>query len=140
MEDDFTGFQIVLLLRVSPITPLSVCTLLLSLTELRFIPYVFGTAIGLTPPSIPYAYLGAVGKDVADKGLPTGVWDIISYLLGAVATVLVSWKVYDVSESVLKKHTLNIDIEEIATSTKELLPRGTNGDAHVTTLTAELTK
>ncbi|GAB5354283.1 hypothetical protein AAMO2058_000105800 [Amorphochlora amoebiformis] len=119
MKDDCTGLQITLLLRVSPITPLSICTALLALTELRFAPYALGTVIGLIPASLPYCYLGYVGKDVADKGIPTSVADVIGYFLGAFATILVSYKVYQVSERVLKSVTpgkLEVDEKDAESS------------------------
>eukprot|EP00470_Lotharella_oceanica_P000947 CAMPEP_0170170570 /NCGR_PEP_ID=MMETSP0040_2-20121228/3561_1 /TAXON_ID=641309 /ORGANISM="Lotharella oceanica, Strain CCMP622" /LENGTH=318 /DNA_ID=CAMNT_0010410053 /DNA_START=44 /DNA_END=1000 /DNA_ORIENTATION=- len=125
MKDDITGLQITLLLRVSPITPLAVCTALLALTELRFGPYTLGTVLGLIPASLPYCYLGAVGKDMAANGVPRGIADILGYVLGGLATVLVSYKVYLVSERVLNAAHQEKDCEEESPS-KELLPRNSS--------------
>ncbi len=102
LRNDYVGLQITMLLRVSPVTPLSLCNALLALTELRFGPYMVGTFVGLIPSSVPYCYLGAIGKDLADKGLPHDVIDIVAYVIGGLATIAVSWKIYIVSERVLK--------------------------------------
>mmetsp|Transcript_539 Transcript_539/g.802 ORF Transcript_539/g.802 Transcript_539/m.802 type:complete len:159 (-) Transcript_539:274-750(-) len=121
MKDDWTGLQITLLLRVSPITPLTICTVLLALTELRFGPYALGTIAGLIPASIPYCYLGAVGKHVHDNGIPRTVADLIGYALGGFATVLVSYKIYQISESVLENVNGDEMDEENRDACKELL-------------------
>jgi len=121
MKDNCTGLQITLLLRVSPITPLSVCTALLALTELRFGPYALGTLVGLIPASLPYCYLGSVGKDIHENGIPRSFADVFGYAVGALATVLVSYKIYQVSESMLQSVTPDKDLEENRVASKELL-------------------
>mmetsp|Transcript_10009 Transcript_10009/g.15003 ORF Transcript_10009/g.15003 Transcript_10009/m.15003 type:complete len:321 (+) Transcript_10009:112-1074(+) len=118
MKDDWTGLQITLLLRVSPITPLSLCTALLALTELRFWPYALGTLVGLVPASLPYCYLGSIGKDMADQGFPQSTADIVGYVIGGVATILVTYKVYLVSERVLNSVTPPVENDSSSSHTR----------------------
>lgn len=81
------GWQVVFLLRLSPIMPFSVLNYVLGATELRFWPFISATFVGIIPAVALYVYLGALGKAaIAGTMIGTARWVLL--LLGLAATVL----------------------------------------------------
>jgi uncharacterized membrane protein YdjX (TVP38/TMEM64 family) len=81
------GWQVVFLLRLSPIMPFSVLNYVLGATELRFWPFVSATFVGIIPAVALYVYLGALGKAaIAGTMIGTARWLLL--LLGLAATLL----------------------------------------------------
>ena len=60
---------IVGLLRLSPAIPYMPSTTLLGLTDVPLMPFLVGTALGLVPFTIIYAYLGSAGRQLFAGGL-----------------------------------------------------------------------
>jgi uncharacterized membrane protein YdjX (TVP38/TMEM64 family) len=56
------GFQLLLLVRLSPIFPFALSNYLYGASSISFAPYFFGTLLGFTPGTIAYVYTGMVGK------------------------------------------------------------------------------
>lgn len=61
------GWKIILLLRLTPVLPFSVCNYFIAMTQIRFWPYMAATAFGVIPATIFYTYLGYVGKIAFEK-------------------------------------------------------------------------
>jgi uncharacterized membrane protein YdjX (TVP38/TMEM64 family) len=62
------GLQVVFLLRLSPVLPLSVVSYALGLTRVRFADYLLAS-FGLIPPTWMYVYNGKLVGDVVERGL-----------------------------------------------------------------------
>lgn len=56
------GWKIVALLRLSPLVPFNAANYLFGLTQIRFLPYVLATFVGMMPGAVLYVYLGHLGK------------------------------------------------------------------------------
>jgi uncharacterized membrane protein YdjX (TVP38/TMEM64 family) len=86
------GWKVVLLLRLSPIMPFSVLNYVLGATELRFLPFVSATFVGIIPAVVLYVYLGALGKAaIAGTMIGTARWAFL--LLGLAATLVVVFSI-----------------------------------------------
>ena len=59
------GFKVVLLLRLSPVLPFALSNYLYGLTSVRYVPYVLATAVGFTPGTLAYVYMGNSAKALA---------------------------------------------------------------------------
>jgi len=62
------GLKIVVLLRLSPLLPLSLSNYLYGLTSLELRPYVLGSWLGMLPGTFLYVQTGAVGMAVMGGG------------------------------------------------------------------------
>ena len=86
------GFQLVLLLRLSPLFPFSALCYALGLTSVRLRDYVVASWIGMLPGTFAYVYFGEVGRSVADAvagssaGMSPG--QLAVNAVGVAATVL----------------------------------------------------
>ena len=58
------ALQFVMLLRLSPLLPLSVSNYLYGLTSVDLVPYIFGTMLGMAPGTYAYVSAGHIGKAV----------------------------------------------------------------------------
>lgn len=96
------AFQIVFLLRLSPIMPFGLATLLLALTSVPFEKFCAGTFLGLLPSSLPFAYAGALTRSLssADTHQKDPLNEAVT-VLGLLATLLVSWKVMNIARTAL---------------------------------------
>jgi uncharacterized membrane protein YdjX (TVP38/TMEM64 family) len=63
---DEHGFKIVMLSRLSPISPYAVLNYVFSLTKVSFWKYVLGTMIGVMPGMVLYVYFGAGLRSLAN--------------------------------------------------------------------------
>jgi uncharacterized membrane protein YdjX (TVP38/TMEM64 family) len=87
------GWQVVVLLRLSPIVPFNLQNYALGVTAIPFLEYLGATLVGITPGIAIYVYFGIFGK-----GLENGpsILDWVLFGLGVIATaalaVLVTWK------------------------------------------------
>ncbi|MEZ5564488.1 MAG: VTT domain-containing protein [Gammaproteobacteria bacterium] len=59
------GWQIVGLLRLSPLLPFSLQNYLYGVTDVRFSHYVMATLVGTMPSKLLYVFVGAAGKAAA---------------------------------------------------------------------------
>ena len=87
------GFQIALLIRVAPVSPMVATNILLSLTSVSVWTYLWTCAVGIIPANFPYAYAAAVGASLANEFPPRDPVMLSMSILGLVATIGVVWKV-----------------------------------------------
>jgi uncharacterized membrane protein YdjX (TVP38/TMEM64 family) len=60
------GWKMVLLLRLSPLTPFAVLSYLLSTTKIQFKTYITWSSLGVIPGLFLYAYLGTAAKSFSE--------------------------------------------------------------------------
>jgi uncharacterized membrane protein YdjX (TVP38/TMEM64 family) len=77
------GWQVVVLLRLSPIVPFNLQNYALGITEIPFWRYLGATLVGITPGVAVYVYLGIFGHGLA-KG--TNALDWVLFGAGLLAT------------------------------------------------------
>jgi uncharacterized membrane protein YdjX (TVP38/TMEM64 family) len=87
------GFQIVLLLRLSPVFPFNLLNYALSLTNISLRNYVLASWIGMLPATVVYVYVGSAVQDVAEllagrSERSTG--EKVLFFVGLAATVLIT--------------------------------------------------
>jgi uncharacterized membrane protein YdjX (TVP38/TMEM64 family) len=78
------GWQIVVLLRLSPIVPFNLQNYALGVTGIPFWPYIGATLVGIAPGLAIYVYFGMFGKGL---GKGAGVLDWALFGAGTLATV-----------------------------------------------------
>lgn len=88
-----SGFQLMMLLRLSPLIPFVFLNYSLGLTRVRLRDYVLASIIGMFPATAMYAYIGSVGYSIAQllsgqREASTG--ENIMYWAGLVATVAIA--------------------------------------------------
>lgn len=81
------GGKIILLLRLTPILPFSICNYFAAATKIRFWPYLWATALGVIPATIFYAYIGYAGKIAFEKH-PRTPFEYVFLGVGLAATAL----------------------------------------------------
>jgi len=87
-----SGFQVVALLRATPLVPFPVLNYLVGASPLRLRDFAAGTLAGMLPGTIAYAWLGSLIPDAAQAvaGLPAvgaGSWTVLAALLLLTAVV-----------------------------------------------------
>ncbi len=93
---DEGGFQLLLLIRLSPVFPFGVLNYTLGLTRIRTVDYALSSMIGVIPASALLVYAGASLTRLADaiKGeAPLGMGEGVLMAIGLVASVVVVWSV-----------------------------------------------
>jgi uncharacterized membrane protein YdjX (TVP38/TMEM64 family) len=89
-----SGFQIVFLLRLSPIFPFNLLNYALGLTRVRLVDYVLASWIGMLPGTFLYVYLGSLVTNAAEllsgKRPQAGPWGHVLFFGGLVATIAVT--------------------------------------------------
>ena len=87
------GFQVVFLLRLSPVIPFAIINYALGLTRVRFVDY-FLASVGLLPPTWLFVYNGFLMGEVARVGvgrvLRGGIGNLAVIALGFIATLTVT--------------------------------------------------
>lgn len=90
------GFQVVLLLRLSPLIPFNALNYALALTGVRLRDYVLGSWIGMLPGTVLYVWLGAGARSLAAVVTGTAerpaAW-LALFAAGLVATAVAVWLV-----------------------------------------------
>ena len=81
------GWQIVILLRLSPIVPFNLQNYALGVTAIPFWQYLGATLVGIVPGLVIYVYFGMFGKGLG-KGVGPVDWALFG--VGALATVVLS--------------------------------------------------
>jgi uncharacterized membrane protein YdjX (TVP38/TMEM64 family) len=89
-----SGFKIVVLTRLSPLSPFGATSYAFSVMPIRPLPFLLGTALGKIPGNVFYAFLGAgahslVGAISGDAPIPPWQWVILGF--GIVATGALLW-------------------------------------------------
>jgi uncharacterized membrane protein YdjX (TVP38/TMEM64 family) len=91
------GWRIVGFLRLSPLVPFGMQNYLFSITEIKLLPFVLASAIGIMPGTALYVYIGALGQAV---GRASAIqWWFIG--VGLIATGFVAWIVAKRANKVL---------------------------------------
>ncbi|CAN8304385.1 unnamed protein product [Cochlearia groenlandica] len=100
------GFRVVTLLRLSPLLPFSLGNYLYGLTSVKFVPYVFGSWLGMLPGSWAYVSAGAFGRAIIQEesnvGLPGGNGQLITLGLGLLVTALAATYVTRLAKDAIK--------------------------------------
>lgn len=116
------GFRIVLLLRLSPIIPFGVNNYICGCTQMKLWEFVLGTWLGVLPGTSVYCHMGAMGKNVMEKGAT--IEQKIVMGIGFVAALAVIKLLSDLSTKALKE--AGIDDEEGADNSKKDEPSENN--------------
>jgi uncharacterized membrane protein YdjX (TVP38/TMEM64 family) len=78
------GWQVVVLMRLSPIVPFNLQNYALGVTAIPFLQYLTATLIGITPGIAIYVYFGIFGKGLGDG---PSAFDWVLFGLGVLATI-----------------------------------------------------
>jgi len=65
-------WKVVIFLRMSPMLSFAMQNYLLAVTDIRFLPYAIGSALGMTPAIAIQVYLGSLGSLAEDGSLHRG--------------------------------------------------------------------
>ncbi|KAL0656666.1 hypothetical protein Bca4012_077250 [Brassica carinata] len=102
---DHVGW-VVTLLRLSPLLPFSLGNYLYGLTSVKFVPYVFGSWLGMLPGSWAYVSAGAFGRAIIQEesnvGLPGGNGQLLTLGLGLLVTALAATYVTRLAKDAIK--------------------------------------
>lgn len=103
------GWKIVGLTRLSPLFPFNLLNYVFGLTRVTIRDYVLASWIGMMPGTIMYVYLGSLAGSLAELGAAQGrhirtaaEWAL--YVLGLIATVVVSIVVTRIARRALNRH------------------------------------
>ncbi|NCN04649.1 MAG: TVP38/TMEM64 family protein [Spirochaetales bacterium] len=105
------GWKIVLLTRLSPIFPFNLQNYAYGATQIRLIPYVLASWIGMIPGTIMFVYFGSLAGDVTQLaagspdtgGAPVWIQPTINGL-GLVATIGVTLVITRIARRALARH------------------------------------
>ncbi|MFK7892066.1 MAG: TVP38/TMEM64 family protein [Granulosicoccus sp.] len=95
------GWKVVMLLRLSPLIPYGLQNYLFSVTRIAFVPYLLATAIGITPATTLYVYIGRLGQSFTGAGY----WQWLLVVVGLLATLWVAWVIGRRASAVLQTMT-----------------------------------
>jgi uncharacterized membrane protein YdjX (TVP38/TMEM64 family) len=88
-----SGFQVVALLRATPVVPFPVLNYVVGATPLRLVDFAAGTFVGVLPGTIVYAWIGSLLPDprLAVQGIGPASWGVLAglALLTVVAGLLI---------------------------------------------------
>ena len=104
------GFKIVLLTRLSPVFPYNMLGYMYGITNVKLLPYVVASWIGMLPGTVLYVYLGALAGTVAKVaagGAPeSGEAETLRWILygvGFVATLAVTVVITRVASKAMRE-------------------------------------
>jgi uncharacterized membrane protein YdjX (TVP38/TMEM64 family) len=101
------GFKIVALLRLCPLFPDSVCNYILAMTDIKFIPFVLGTVVGMFPGTCFLVYIGNTAKSLKDilEGHVGPSWkaEIILFIISGFVIVIFFIVTLRVAQNVLNE-------------------------------------
>jgi len=81
------GWQVVVLMRLSPIVPFNLQNYALGVTAIPFVQYFTATLIGIAPGIAIYVYFGIFGKGL---GNGPSLFDRVLFGLGVLATIILA--------------------------------------------------
>src|ERR1700741_2228479 len=81
------GWQVVVLMRLSPIVPFNLQNYALGVTAIPFMQYLTATLIGIAPGIAIYVYFGIFGKGL---GNGPSLFDWVLFGLGVLATIILA--------------------------------------------------
>ena len=106
------GAQIVLLARLSPISPYVAFSYMFGLTAVGLLPFLGASAVGILPASFVYVYLGETGRKATTRSRggggaggggngETSNVEIAFYTFGLVVTALVTYRLTVIAKATL---------------------------------------
>lgn len=118
-------FMMVILLRLSPVMPLTVASFALGMTDVGLTPYAIGTLVGILPSSFLNVWVATAGQDMVYGGVGTSSFQEFLTMAGILVTIALTAKV-----SRLAQKTLEASASSQATSdyTAGLLTAHAGGD------------
>jgi uncharacterized membrane protein YdjX (TVP38/TMEM64 family) len=100
------SFRVVTLLRLSPLLPFSLGNYLYGLTSVKFVPYFFGSWLGMLPGTWAYVSAGAFGRAIIQEesqaGLPGGNGQLLTLGVGLLATAAAATYVTRLAKEAMK--------------------------------------
>jgi uncharacterized membrane protein YdjX (TVP38/TMEM64 family) len=102
-----SGWRIVMLTRMPPISPFSIVNYAYGLTTVTFRDYAIGTLIGTIPGTIAYVYLGTLLGDAVEAAHRTRTpfeWGL--YISGFILTVAVCVYIVRLAKAALARHAI----------------------------------
>ncbi len=107
------GWQISLLIRCSPASPLVITNTLLALTSISQFTFLWTVLIGEIVTSFPFAYATYVGEQLVDEHQRQhrDPMLLISSFIGLGASIAITWKVSLLAKSVLEERELYSSLE-----------------------------
>lgn len=111
------GLKITLLLRLSPIIPFGMNNYVCGCTDMKLWEFVVGTFFGVLPGTTAYCNMGAMGKQVLDKG--TTVYQQVAMGIGVVAALAVIKVLSDISTNALKEAGIDDEAQHQQEGSKE---------------------
>lgn len=105
------GYRIALLIRVAPVSPLTLTNFMLALTSISKWTYTWTCFVGLVPSNLPYAYVAEVGLSISQDFPPKDPILLVTTILGIrlSASVVIVWKAGLVAKRLLGRPGLDDD-------------------------------
>ncbi|MBI4595562.1 MAG: TVP38/TMEM64 family protein [Candidatus Tectomicrobia bacterium] len=102
------GWKIVCLTRLSPVFPFNLLNYAYGITKVSLRDYFLASWLGMMPGTVMYVYIGSLAGDLAMIGVgarsrPAAEWGL--YIVGFVATVVVTIYVTRLAQAALKKRS-----------------------------------
>ena len=95
------GAQIVLLARLSPVSPYVAMSFMFGLTAVDFLPYIGASAVGILPACFVYVYMGDTGRRATGGGGKASGLELAFYAFGLLMTVLVTYRIAQIAQKTL---------------------------------------
>ena len=99
------GWQIPLLVRCSPISPVVLTNVALALTSVSTVDYVWTLLVGEALTNLPYAYAAQLGLSIAHADLAHDPLMLCVSVAGLGASIAIAWKVAVVTRRLLQQHS-----------------------------------
>ena len=96
------SLYMIALARLSPVFPFAILGYALGPTSVSVRDYSVGTALGLYPGCLLYAYLGSSMKGLSDGGQGRDGGAMFGVAFSVLSTVLISWKAKQVFDEAVK--------------------------------------
>ena len=91
------GAQIVLLARLSPVSPYVAMSFMFGLTAVDFLPYIGASAVGILPVCFVYVYMGDTGRRATGGGGKASGLELAFYAFGLLMTALVTYRIAQIA-------------------------------------------
>ena len=95
------GAQIVLLARLSPVSPYVAMSFMFGLTAVDFLPYIGASAVGILPVCFVYVYMGDTGRRATGGGGKASGLELAFYAFGLLMTALVTYRIAQIAQKTL---------------------------------------
>ena len=121
------GWQIALLIRIAPVSPMVGTNILLSLTSVSVPTYLWTCAIGIVPSNLPYAYAAVIGVELASEFPPRDPVMLTVTVVGLVASIAIAWKVGLIATRLLKNAGVGGDASKGGNEPDVAMPAAAEG-------------